>query len=142
MKKILLGMVAFSIIASAAPFNAEVQTYVDGLKTETKKSNSGFVDFDIARGEQIFTSTHIGKKGTKIACTTCHTANLTANGKNDHTGKVIDPLAPSANSARLTNVKDLKKWLRRNFNDVYNREGSAQEKGDVLYYINSKSKGN
>jgi len=38
----------------------------------------------------------------------------------------------------LTSVKEVEKWLRRNFNDVYNREGTAQEKGDVLLYIMSK----
>ena len=59
-------------------------------------------------------------------------------GKNVFTNKLIEPLSPNKNSARLTNVKDVEKWLRRNFKDVYNREGTAQEKGDVLYYINSK----
>ncbi|RAZ53054.1 DUF1924 domain-containing protein, partial [Campylobacter hyointestinalis] len=28
-----------------------------------------------------------------------------------------------------------KKWLKRNFKDVYLREGTAIEKGDVLYYL-------
>ncbi|MCJ7765447.1 MAG: DUF1924 domain-containing protein [Thiovulaceae bacterium] len=28
--------------------------------------------------------------------------------------------------------------MRRNFNDVYNREGTSQEKGDVLRYIMTK----
>ena len=32
-------------------------------------------------------------------------------------------------------VAEVQKWLRRNFNDVYNREGSALEKGDVLTYL-------
>ncbi len=32
-------------------------------------------------------------------------------------------------------MKEMKKWLRRNFNDVYKREGTAQEKGDVLLFI-------
>jgi len=35
-------------------------------------------------------------------------------------------------------VKNVKKWLRRNFNDVYTKQGTALQKGDVLYFINSK----
>ncbi|MDX3960423.1 DUF1924 domain-containing protein [Aliarcobacter skirrowii] len=32
----------------------------------------------------------------------------------------------------------MEKWLNRNFNDVYNREGTALEKGDVITYIINK----
>ena len=48
------------------------------------------------------------------------------------------PLAPSVNKARLSDVKEVKKWLKRNFKDVFLREGTAEQKGDVLYYIMSK----
>jgi N-dimethylarginine dimethylaminohydrolase len=57
---------------------------------------------------------------------------------NKHTNKVIEPLSPTTNPERLTEVKQVKKWLRRNFRDVYNREGTATEKGDVLTYIINK----
>lgn len=70
-----------------------------------------------------------------MACTSCHTLNLANQGKNSLTGKVIDPLSPRANPQRLTSVKEVNKWLKRNFMDVYVREGTAQEKGDVLTYI-------
>ncbi|MGC6761826.1 DUF1924 domain-containing protein, partial [Escherichia coli] len=33
---------------------------------------------------------------------------------------------------RFTNKAEIEKWLKRNFNDVYNREGTALEKGDVI----------
>jgi len=135
-KKILMVILPLSIFAGS--FNAPMQSYVDTLKVEAKKTDSSFIDFDVTRGEKIFTTSHIGKKGEKISCVSCHTVNITANGKNVHTNKVLDPLAPSTNKERLTVVKDVKKWLRRNFNDVYVREGTSLEKGDVLYYINSK----
>jgi len=51
---------------------------------------------------------------------------------------VIEPLSPTTNPQRLTDVKEVTKWLRRNFKDVYNREGTATEKGDVLTYILNK----
>ena len=96
------------------------------------------MDFSIKNGEKIFTTSHIGKKGKKISCTTCHNVDLTSVGKNYFTNKEINALSPKTNPKRLVDVKDEKKWLRRNFKDVYNREGTAIEKGDVLYYINSK----
>ncbi|MDX1809846.1 MAG: DUF1924 domain-containing protein [Sulfurospirillaceae bacterium] len=138
MKKIILIIASLSIVLNAAAFNQDMQNYIDMLKNEAKKNDSQFVDFNAQRGEKIFTTSHIGKKGKEISCTSCHTTDLRAKGKNEHTNKVLRPLAPSANPDRLTSVKDVKKWLRRNFNDVYNREGSAVEKGDVLYYIKSK----
>jgi cytochrome c peroxidase len=135
-KKILLAILPLSIFAGS--FNAPMQTYVDTLKAEAKKADSSFKNFDITRGKKIFTTKHLGKKGKQISCSSCHTKNLSNGGKNEHTGKLIDPLSPKTNPKRLTVVKDVKKWLRRNFNDVYVRVGTAKEKGDVLYYINSK----
>ena len=122
---IVLALCSASLLA-ASP---EVDAYLQQLQAEASKP------FDAARGETVFTSEQIGKKGEKIACTTCHSTDLSADGKNINTGKVIAPLSPKADPERLTSVKEVQKWLRRNFKDVYNREGTAQEKGDVLTYI-------
>ncbi len=135
-KLILMFLVPLSIFAN--DFNTQMQSYIDDLKIEVKKINPNFKDFDIKRGEEIFTSKHIGKKGKEVSCTSCHGIDLTQSGKNAFTNKTIEPLSPKANSQRLTSVKDVKKWLRRNFKDVYVKEGTAIQKGDVLYYINSK----
>jgi mono/diheme cytochrome c family protein len=128
MKTLLVTALAAASLTAASP---EVEAYMQQLQAEASQP------FDAKRGEKIFTSEHLGKKGKKIACTACHGVNLADSGKNINTGKVIDPLSPGANPARLTDVKEVKKWLRRNFRDVYNREGTAQEKGDVLTYINN-----
>lgn len=135
-KKILVLLLPLSIFASS--FNPAMQNYVNDLKVQAKSDNANFVDFSAQRGEQIFTSKHIGKRGKSISCSSCHSVNLRNRGENVHTSKVIDPLAPSANPKRLSDVKNVKKWLRRNFNDVYTKEGTALQKGDVLYFINSK----
>ena len=121
--------------ASLFATSAEVNQYIKTVETEAKQADPGFKGFDIKRGEAIFTSKHIGKKGKEIACTSCHTSDLGAQGEHFFTGKVVEPLSPAANPQRFTSVKDVKKWLRRNFKDVYNREGTAQEKGDVLTYM-------
>ena len=126
MKAFMITTLCAASLMAASP---EVEAYMQQLQAEAAQP------FDAKRGEAIFTSEHVGKKGEKIACTTCHSVNLTQNGKNVNTGKVIDPLSPKANPMRLTDVKEVNKWLRRNFKDVYNREGTAQEKGDALTYI-------
>jgi hypothetical protein len=115
--------------------SSEVVQYMNELSKTAKVENSSFSGFDVTRGKEIFTSTHTGKQGKPMACTSCHTTNLANSGKNTLTGKVIDPLSPRANPQRLTSTKDVTKWLKRNFMDVYAREGTAQEKGDVLTYI-------
>lgn len=130
------------LIISALVFNlgfsAVVDDYLSSLKQEVLKENPKFKGFDAKRGEEIFTSKHIGKKGKEISCTTCHTINLNNSGENTFTGKTIEPLSPKANPKRFTDVKEIEKWMKRNFNDVYNREGTALEKGDVTTYIINK----
>ncbi len=130
------------LIISALVFNlgfsAVVDDYLNSLKQEVLQENPKFTGFDAKRGEEIFTSKHIGKKGKEIACTTCHTINLNNSGENTFTGKNIEPLSPKANPKRFTDVKEIEKWMKRNFNDVYNREGTALEKGDVTTYIINK----
>lgn len=119
-------------------FSAVIDDYLNSQKQEVLKENPNFKGFDYKRGEEIFTSKHIGKKGKEISCTSCHSIDLNNTGKNFFTGKEIKPLSPKANPDRFTKIKDIEKWLRRNFNDVYNREGTALEKGDVVTYIINK----
>ena len=138
MTKILLASIVITSVIQAKELNSQMQEYMNSLKIEAKKQNPSFTKFDYTRGEKIFTTEHIGKKGKLISCVTCHTNNLSNKGKNEHTNKVIEPLSPSANDKRFTNVKEVKKWLRRNFKDVYVRAGTAQEKGDVITYIINK----
>jgi hypothetical protein len=133
MKLIYLLLFTFSL-----SYASVVTDYLNSLENEVKKENPNFKGFDNKRGEKIFTSKHIGKKGKEISCVSCHTNNFTQNGENIFTGKVIKPLSPKVNPKRLSELKTMKKWLKRNFKDVYVREGTALEKGDVITYILSK----
>lgn len=119
-------------------FCAVVDDYLDSLKQEVLKENPSFKGFDAKRGEEVFASKHIGKKGKEISCTSCHGIDLTKSSENFFTGKVIEPLSPKTNSKRFTDVTEIEKWMKRNFNDVYVREGTALEKGDVTTYIINK----
>jgi len=138
MRKILFTLLTSVTLVMAYELNRPMQNYMETLESEAKSQNSAFSGFSYKRGEEIFTSKHIGKKGKLISCTSCHTTDLTRKGENISTGKVIEPLSPLANPKRFSKVKEVKKWLRRNFRDVYKREGTAQEKGDVITYIINK----
>lgn len=135
MRLILLSLTFLSL-----SFSAVIDEYLKDLSTQAKQENSNFSGFDAKRGEALFTSEHIGKKGKAISCVSCHGNDLTQSHQNFFTGKTIEPLSPKANPTRLSEVATIDKWLKRNFNDVYNREGTALEKGDVLAYILSKDK--
>jgi hypothetical protein len=100
------------------------------LKTEAA-ATPGFQGFSAAHGESFFKTKHLHD----LSCSACHTDNPAAEGKHAETGKLIKPLAPSANPERFTDMKKVKKWFRRNCNDVLDRECTAQEKGDVLAYL-------
>lgn len=128
----------FLVLISTLSFSATVDNFLNSLKQEVLKTDSSFKDFDFKRGEEIFLSKHIGKKGELISCASCHGTNLHEENQNYFTGKQIDALSPKANPKRFTDKKEIEKWLKRNFNDVYNREGTALEKGDVITYIINK----
>jgi cytochrome c peroxidase len=138
MKLFLICVSCAISIVHANNLNPQMQKYMNSLNVQAKSENSDFTNFSYARGEKIFTSEHLGKKGKPISCVSCHTTNLSKNGENISTGKLIKPLSPLTNNKRFTKVKNVKKWLRRNFRDVYKREGTAQEKGDVITYIINK----
>lgn len=135
-------MLASSLLCAVCAFglelNAEMKAYIDELKKEAKDQNPSFVDFSAKNGEILFKTENIGKENKKLSCVSCHGSDLRQKAQNIFTGKDIDPLAPSVNKARLSDAKEVKKWLKRNFKDVFLREGTAEQKGDVLYYIMSK----
>ena len=67
MKFLILAALVFNF-----GFSAVVDDYLNSLKQEVLKENPSFKTFDASRGEEIFTSKHIGKKGKEISCTSCH----------------------------------------------------------------------
>ncbi len=136
MRAIIIAGVA-GVALFGAELNSNMQSYLVTLKEQAKKENSEFMEFDAKRGEQLFFAKS-SASGKEMSCTSCHKQDITQDGFSEKKNKKIKPLAPSVNQNRLTDVDEVQKWLKRNFNDVYAREGSAQEKGDVIMFINSK----
>ena len=92
---------------------------------------------DAARGKALFLSTQTGGKPDTPSCTTCHGNDVTKPGQT-RTGKVIDPLAPSATPARFTDSAKVEKWFGRNCNSVLGRDCTPGEKADLLAWLSSQ----
>jgi len=84
-----------------------------------------------SRGEQFFNTKH----GKEWSCSSCHENPPNHDTKHIVTGKVIKPLAPSANPTRFTDEAKADKWFKRNCNDVLDRDCTAQEKAEVLSWL-------
>ncbi len=86
-----------------------------------------------ARGEQFFLA-KVVRDGKTESCADCHTENPKAVGQT-RAHKRIEPLAPVANTERLTDPAKVEKWFKRNCKDVHGRECTPQEKADFLAFL-------
>lgn len=126
---VLVGSLLMASTASANPAT-------DALFAQYK--SEGATGFDAERGRKDWTRDGKEEDGKKMNCTICHGDDLSKAGKHHKTGKVIEPMAPSANPERFTDAKKIEKWFKRNCNDAWGRECTAQEKGDILKFLSSK----
>jgi len=117
---------------------AEPNTVNDLL---TVYSTQGANTADAQQGKALWQKTFMAKgEFPRRSCASCHTQDLTQPGKHIKTNKPIKPMAPSVNPQRLTRVKKINKWFKRNCKWTLGRECTAQEKSNILVYIESESK--
>lgn len=100
-----------------------------------KYKSDGASNFDAARGKITWHKEVKSEDGEMQSCSTCHGSDLSKNGIHHKTQKVIEPMAASANPERFTDEKKVEKWFKRNCKDIWGRECTAQEKGDILKYL-------
>ncbi|MDA0787986.1 MAG: DUF1924 domain-containing protein [Proteobacteria bacterium] len=110
-----------------APENSS-ENAVDGLLKQWRAEAQR--PFSASAGAAAWTRQFQGR-----SCADCHTDVVSAWGRHEKTGKRIEPLAPSVNPERLTEVAKINKWLRRNCKWTYSRECTVQEKGDILLWL-------
>jgi mono/diheme cytochrome c family protein len=127
-------VVLAALIALAAVGTAAANSQRDAIIASYASQAGG--PLDAARGQALFTGTHAGGKPDTPSCTTCHTQNLSAMGQT-RAGKAIEPMAVSANPARFTDPAKVEKWFGRNCNTVLGRDCTAEEKGDILSWLNT-----
>jgi cytochrome c553 len=125
----LFVMLATSPIANAAAnFNQLAEHY-------GKLAGKPPASFSAERGKAFWTADHVSDNGEKMNCATCHGKDLKQPGQHNKSGKRIEAMAPSANAERYTDLEKIEKWFTRNCKQVLQRECTAQEKGDVLRYL-------
>jgi len=129
---VLMTMIGALLITSAASASPATDTLFAQYKSE------GATGFDAERGRKDWTKDGKDEDGKKMNCTICHGDDLGKTGKHHKTGKLIEPMAPSVNPNRFTDAKKIEKWFKRNCNDVWGRECTVQEKGDILKFLLSK----
>jgi len=98
-------------------------------------SAAGAGPFDPVRGATFWQARRPGPDGELRSCDDCHGDDFTRPGRHVRTRKPIDPLAPSVNPQRFTDLAGIEKWFRRNCDWTVGRECSAQEKGDLLAWL-------
>lgn len=126
---LLAGLVAMPLITSASVVDQQQATY----------RASGAGPFSAETGEQLWQQDVVSARDGRVrSCTTCHGANLRSTGKHAKTGKAIKPLSPAVNSERLASAKKIRKWFKRNCKWTWGRECTAQEKGDLLSFIQNQ----
>lgn len=131
-----LGRVSLWVLLAGASANVAADPVDDLLKDFAAQGAS---NFSAQAGERFWDrSVTDPKSGEVRRCNLCHGDDLRRSGKHATTGKVIEPLAPSANPKRLSNRADIEKWLLRNCKWTLGRECTPQEKGDVLVMIRAR----
>jgi cytochrome c peroxidase len=116
-------------LAAATTPDALINRY----RQEAQRTEPELKAFSPEAGKRLY-FTERDKGGEKISCASCHTSDARSSGKS-RAGKVIEPLAPTANPARFTDEAKVEKWFRRNCADVLDRPCTAKEKGEFLSYL-------
>ena len=129
----LAVFVVLAALGTSSCFAAAVDDLLQRYRTQ------GAGPFDAAVGAaQWDRPTANAAAGETRRCSVCHSTNLRAVGKHATTGKRIEPLAPAANPARLTDAEKIEKWLLRNCKWTWGRECTPQEKGNFLVMMRAQ----
>lgn len=118
-----MALIASPTLAASAAVSAQLNEY----------RQQGAADFSVSAGAALWNRNNDGQR-----CSNCHGDDPTAIGQHQITHKPIEPLAPSSNAKRLTEVKTIKKWLLRNCKGTFGRECTPQEKGDFLIWLSQQ----
>ena len=127
--------VAVFVLLATSPVAEAAANFSQLADHYGKLTGKGPAAFSAERGKAFWGTDHVSDNGEKMNCTTCHGTDLKQPGKHNKSGKRIEAMAPSANPERYTDLEKIEKWFTRNCKQVLQRECTAQEKGDVLRYL-------
>lgn len=120
------------VALGATPVTAVApQDLLRGYEAAASAQSPAYTGASAERGARLFRAS----QGREWSCASCHGESPVNAGRHAKTAKVIQPLAPAANTRRFTDAAESEKWFRRNCGDVFGRECTAAEKGDVLAWL-------
>lgn len=125
---LLLGFPARA--AGASPVAAGL---LREYEAQARRDRPGFRAFAAEEGRRLYFAEHV-QDGQKVSCASCHTADPRGRGRTP-AGKVVEPLAPSANPDRFGDRRETEKWFKRNCKQVLGRECTAEEKGHFVTWL-------
>ena len=136
MRNITLGLIAALAFASVAAQadEASAQKLADKYAVIAKNIDKTSAGLSADDGKAFF-NRELTIRGKQVACASCHTANPAQAGKHAVTGKAIQPLAPSANAKRFSNLDKVEKNFEKHCLDIIGRDCTAQEKGNFIAYL-------
>lgn len=134
---VIIGSVAASALpvtsASAGPREDILAKYA----AQAKAADPNFKGFSAKRGEAFYFAVNTDGSPETPSCSTCHGKDPTQAG-HLRTGKVIDPIALSANSDVFTSSTRVEKWFGRQCKGVVGRDCTPTEKGDYITFLMTK----
>jgi hypothetical protein len=122
-KRYLLIIALFSVGSVAGP--------VDFTQLYDSWSYDGDLSSIATKGQKMWSDEMIPGR----SCSSCHGNDLSRSGEHVKTNKAIKPLSPKANPKRLTKVRKINKWLKRNCKWTYKRECTTEEKVSFIEFI-------
>ena len=126
MKAAMLATALLTVVVSSPLLAGTVSGLLEGYQ------GAGAGPFSATRGGELWQRP--GTDSTR-RCSTCHGIDLGQGGRHKRTGKPIAAMSPAVEPKRLSDAKKIEKWLRRNCKWTWGRTCTAQEKGDLLSYI-------
>ncbi len=118
---VLLALLSIGVHAKSVDFDQLYQSW-SGEKVTASSA---------AKGKELWNYELIPGK----SCASCHGENLSQTGSHAKTNKLIKPLSPTTNVKRLTKVRKINKWLKRNCKWTYKRECTPEEKVSFIEFI-------
>lgn len=121
----LLGLVSFSAQADVATAEQAAKQYALFAKSTLSADD----------GKAFYTKKLVMIDGKELACATCHTDDPRNKGKHSETGKVIQPMAPSVNPKRFSEINESAKGFTKHCKQVYGKDCAPQDKGNFIAYL-------
>lgn len=140
MNRLFFSAIALTLVAGpvAVLAAADRGPVIAGYAAQAKAADPSFAGFSAQRGEALFRTAFSGGDPRTPSCTSCHTADPRAPGRNAKTGRPIDPMAVSANPQRYLVVSDLDKHFARDCKSVMGRDCTPLERGDFITFMSGQ----